>query len=299
MSTTIADSTPTLRPRDARFGLSCALITPFERSGAIDVPRLVDHGRRCLDEGCASLTLFGTTGEGASIGMAERERALDAAVRAFGADRLLVGAMASAAEDAAAQANMLLDAGGRGVLLAPPSYFKNVSDDGLHAWFARAIDAMREPRGVLLYHLPSVTQVALSLDVVARTRRDYPGVIAGVKDSGGDWDYTGRLLRAHGDLHVLVGDERFLARAMRHGASGAINGLSNFCAPRLAPLFEGREAPAITALVELLLRYPVTPGIKALVAHVRDDPAYARAAPPLVDLPVQDAARLVSAYDAL
>ena len=36
MSTTIADPTPTLRPRDARFGLSCALITPFERSGAIE-----------------------------------------------------------------------------------------------------------------------------------------------------------------------------------------------------------------------------------------------------------------------
>ena len=90
-----------------------------------------------------------------------------------------------------------------------------------------------------------------------------------MKDSGGEWPYTERLLAAHRDLHILVGDERLLARAVRHGGSGAINGFSNFCTPRLLPMIErGEEVPAISALVDLLLRYPVTPGIKALVAHV-------------------------------
>jgi 4-hydroxy-tetrahydrodipicolinate synthase len=288
-----------LRPRADRFGLSCASITPFEASGAVDVPRLVDHLRRCLAEGCVSVTLFGTTGEGPSVGLAERERALDAVVAAFGADKVLVGTMANAPEDAAAQANALLDAGGRGVLLAPPSYFKNLDDDGLYAWFSRTLEAMHAPRGVFLYHIPSVTEAPLSVELIGRVQRAFPGVIAGVKDSGGEWSYTERLLAAHRDLHILVGDERLLARAMRHGASGAINGFSNFCAERLAPLFEGRDSPGITALVDLLLRYPVTPGVKALVAHVRRDPAFARAAPPLVDLPAADAARLVAAFDAL
>jgi 4-hydroxy-tetrahydrodipicolinate synthase len=158
---------------------------------------------------------------------------------------------------------------------------------------------MHAPRGVFLYHLPSVTAVALSVDLVGRLKRAFPGVVAGVKDSGGDWSYTSRLLAAHADLHILVGDERLLARAMRHGASGAINGFSNFCAPRLAPLFEGHESPGITALVDLLLQYPVTPGVKALVAHVRDDPAFRRVAPPLSDLPASDAARLVDAFRAV
>jgi len=289
-----------MRDPNQRFGLSCATITPFTRRGTVDTPRLIAHLERCVDEGCSSVTLFGTTGEGASIGTAERNLVLDSVVARLGGERTLVGVLASAVDDAAAQANVLLDAGGAGVLLAPPFYFKGISDEGLYAWFSQAIEAMRNPQGVFLYHLPSVTQVPLPIGVIERMKAAFPGVVAGVKDSGGDWAYTERLLEAHRDLHILVGDERLLARAMRNGASGAINGFSNFCARRLAPMIEhGTEDPGLSALVDLLLRFPVTPGIKALVAHVTGDGEFARAAPPLETLARSDAAALVGAFEAL
>ncbi len=298
-----AMTTPTpLAPRAPadRFGLSCATITPFAATGRVDDARLVDHLERRLAEGCASFTLFGTTGEGSSVGRRERERAMERVFARLGAARALVGVMASAPEDAAEQANPLLDAGGRGVLLAPPTYFKGVPDAGLYDWFARAIELMHAPRGVFLYHLPSVTAVPLSVDLIGRLKAAYPGVVAGVKDSSGEWAYTERLLAAHRDLHILVGDERLLARAVRQGGSGAINGFSNFCTPRLLPMVErGEEAPAISALVDLLLGYPVTPAIKALVAHVSRDPEYRRTAPPLVDLPDAAARTLAAALDRL
>ncbi len=289
-----------MRDADKRFGLSCATITPFATNGSVDVPRLLSHLHRCRSEGCDSFTLFGTTGEGASVGLAERNLALESVIDTFGGDKTLVGVVANAPEDAAAQANPLLDAGGRGLLLAPPFYFKGVDDEGLYAWFSRAIEAMHEPRGVFLYHLPSVTQVPLSIALIQRMKLAFPDVIEGVKDSGGEWDYTERLLAAHADLHILVGDERLLARAMRHGASGAINGFSNFCARRLRPMIErGEEDPGMSALVDLLLKFPATPGVKALVAHVARDPSYARAAPPLRTLPEADATTLVAAFEAL
>ena len=290
----------TMRGSEHRFGLSCATITPFSRNGSVDVPRLISHLHRCLGDGCDSFTLFGSTGEGASVGSSERNLVLESAIDTFGGDKVLVGVTASAPEDAAAQANPLFDAGGRGALLAPPFYFKGVDDEGLYAWFARAIEAMHAPRGVFLYHIPSVTQVRLSSALIGRVKQAFPGVIAGVKDSGGEWSYTEELLAAHADLHILVGDERLLARAMRHGASGAINGFSNFCAARLRPLIErGAEDPGLSALVDLLLQYPVTPSIKAVVAHVTQDDNYARAAPPLVTLGGADAAKLVAAFEAL
>ena len=293
--------TPTpMRPPADRFGLSCATITPFTPAGGVDDARLADHLGRCLAEGCSSFTLFGTTGEGSSVCRRERERTMERVFAKLGPGRALVGVMANAPEDAAEQANPLLDAGGRGVLLAPPTYFKGVTDDGLYAWFARAIEAMRAPRGVFLYHLPSVTAVPLSVELIGRLKSAFPGVVAGVKDSGGEWSYTERLLAAHRDLHILVGDERLLARAVRHGGSGAINGFSNFCAPRLLPMVErGEEVPEVSALVDLLLRYPVTPAIKALVAYVSRDAGYARTAPPLVDLPDADAGTLVAALEML
>ncbi len=299
-TTTGRAASDTMREPSRRFGLSCAAITPFTAGGAVDVPRLLSHLERCLAEGCESLTLFGTTGEGSSVGLAERNAVLKAAVARFGPDKVLVGVMASAIDDAVAQANPLLEAGGRGILLAPPFYFKGVPDEGLYAWFSRAIEAMRSPRGVILYHLPSVTQVALSTTLIGRMKRAFPGVVTGVKDSGGEWSYTERLLAEHADLHVLVGDERLLARAMRNGASGAINGFSNFCAARLRPMIErGADDTALSSLVDRLLELPVTPGVKALAAHVRGDDGLLRVAPPLVALPADDVAKLVAAFEAM
>ena len=300
MQTTTAAGAPAMRESDRRFGLSCATITPFAANGSVDVPRLLSHLHRCIGDGCDSFTLFGTTGEGSSVGLAERNLVLESVIDSFDGDQVLIGVTASAPNDAAAQANPLFDAGGRGALLAPPFYFKGVDDEGLYAWFSRAIEAMHAPRGIFLYHIPSVTQVPLSVALIGRLKRAFPEVIAGVKDSSGEWSYTAELLATHGDLHILVGDERLLARAMRHGGSGAINGFANFCARRLRPMIErGAEDPALSALVDLLLTMPVTPGVKALVAHVMRDRRYAHAAPPLRSLSDDEAATLVAAFEAL
>jgi 4-hydroxy-tetrahydrodipicolinate synthase len=159
---------------------------------------------------------------------------------------------------------------------------------------------MHAPRGVFLYHIPSVTEAPLSVELIGRVQRAFPGVIAGVKDSGGEWSYTERLLAAHRDLHILVGDERLLARAMRHGASGAINGFANFCTRAILPMIErGDEAPGVSALVDVLLRYPVTPAVKALVAHRYRDEGFLAVAPPLLQIDAALRAELTAAFDRL
>ena len=66
----------------SRFGLSCAISTPFSATGDIDVARLVDHAKDRLARGCDSITLFGTTGEGASIGLGARAKVFEAFVKA-------------------------------------------------------------------------------------------------------------------------------------------------------------------------------------------------------------------------
>jgi 4-hydroxy-tetrahydrodipicolinate synthase len=291
-----------MRPRERRFGLGCALVTPFAADGAVDLRRFVAHAQRCLAEGCSTVTLGGTTGEGASIGFGERAAMLDA-LSAAGIDlsrQVLAGIAASAIEDAAAQANQLFAAGGRGVLLAPPFYFKEPSDEGLFRWYAAVLERCRSPREVILYHIPSVTLVPLSSSLVGRIDRAFPGIVGGIKDSSGDWATTERLLADHPHLHILVGDERLLARNIRHGGSGAINGFSNFCARQLLPMVEdGSEVPGIAALVDLVLRYPVTPAVKALVAHRYGDDGFLATAPPLEPVDAAAQAALGAALDRL
>jgi 4-hydroxy-tetrahydrodipicolinate synthase len=285
-----------------RFGLSAALTTPFDAEMRIDVQKAIKHARHCLNSGCTSVTLFGTTGEGSSIGNAERDIVLksflDAGIQPV---QIVVGVMANSYVDAAAQARAALSAGCRGVLLAPPSYFKNVSDDGLFAWFSSVFQEIgTSARDVILYNIPSVTAVEISIDLVTRLREAFPSVVGGVKDSSGNWSYTEKLLAKHKDLAILIGDERDLAAGVRLGGQGAISGMANLYADRLLPMInEGRDDPAMIEAVNELLKFPVTPAVKAMVAHHRGDDGWRRARAPLQALSDSDFQRLTGIFDRL
>lgn len=289
--------------RANRFGLSVALATPFAQDRSIDLPRLVAHGRQSLADGCASLTVFGTTGEGASLGLNERNRALGALVGA-GVDpkaQLVVGIAASSVEEAIAQGRAGLMLGCPSFLLAPPFYFKGAGDEGLFDWFAAVLMGLGPKAGnVILYHIPQVTSVGLSMDLVDRLKKAFPKQVTGVKDSSGDWDNAQALLRHHGELHILIGDERLLAKAMNLGASGAITGLANIAPDLMKPLIDGIEEPRINAMVEIVLPYAVTAAVKALVGHRRKDPiAWSRMRAPLKSLGEADCLKLFAAIDAI
>lgn len=286
----------------SRFGLSVALTTPFDAAGRIAVPLMTAHAKACLEAGCSSVTLFGTTGEGASVGTAERQAVINAMLAAgIQADRLVAGVLVDAAEDAAEQCRQALQRGARNILLAPPSYFKNVGDDGLFGWFAAVFTALGAlARGMLLYNIPSVTTVELSLDLIGRLRKAYPDVIAGVKDSGGDWAYSEALLKAHGDLIILIGDERHLAPAVRIGGQGAISGMANFAGRELCAIVEsGRDDPRVEGFVLELLRRPVIPAVKAMVARQTGDERWLTVRPPLEPMALQERQQLGAAYDRL
>jgi 4-hydroxy-tetrahydrodipicolinate synthase len=287
----------------SRFGLSCALALPFHDDGSIDYPLLAAHARSVLEARCSSVTVFGTTGEGASVSLVERSKAVGALLAA-GIDprSQIVGGIASASiGDAVEQIRVLSDSGCGRILLAPPFYFKGVRDEGLYEWFTQVLERTAQSSvGVILYHIPSVTQVPLSVDLIRRLKATFPGVIVGVKDSGGSWPFTESLLSAHPDLAILVGDERHLAAGVRLGAKGAISGLANICAPVLLPLIKhGKDDSRVSDLVAAILKYPVTPAVKALLSYRSKDIRWLTVRPPLIALSAEDMKELGAAYDTL
>lgn len=284
-----------------RFGLSVALTTPFVATGAIDIPKMVAHAKRCLEAGCDRATLFGTTGEGASLTQAERAAVL-AAMTAGGipAAKIVYGVAETAVAAAAEQAAKAIAAGCGAVLLPPPYYFKGLSEDGIVGWYDAVLTELGSAaRDVILYHIPSVTAVPLSVAIVRRIAAAHPDAVIGVKDSGGDWGFTEPLLAARGTLKIMVGDERDLAKAVRLGAEGAISGMANIAIPRMLGLAnDGRDDDGLVELVKLLLTGPVTPAVKALVGHVTGDAAWRRTRPPLDPTPEAALRPLAALYDA-
>ena len=123
-----------------RFGLSVLWPCPSKMTSPLTTagspPRAAPW---CLDAGCSSLTVFGTTGEGASVSLTERGEVLGALLSAgVEPGRQLVGGVSAASiGDAVEQIRTYNHAGCQRILLAPPFYFKGVSDEGLYHWFAR------------------------------------------------------------------------------------------------------------------------------------------------------------------
>jgi 4-hydroxy-tetrahydrodipicolinate synthase len=290
----MAEADRGVRAPKRMFGLSAALTTPFSADLSVDLARMIEHAGDLLAEGCSSVTLFGTTGEGASLAWRERQAVLDGFAAAnFDPARLVTGISSTAAESAADQALAALDAGIATLLVPPPFYFKGVSDDGLFAWYAALLARIggRMPR-VILYHIPQLTGIGLSLPLVRKLKDHYGDLILGVKDSGGDWPTT-RSFLGQTDLAILVGDERHLAAAIRLGGAGAISGIANVFPGRLAELVRtGHDDAWLNGIVETLVELPVTPAIKALVGLKRGESGWERVRAPLERTPAADLERL-------
>src|SRR6266404_5530813 len=95
-----------------------------------------------------------------------------------------------------------------GVLMLPPFYYKSVTEEGLYRYFSEVVQRVGDARlKIYLYHIPAVAVVGITTGLVERLLKAYPNVIAGMKDSSGDWNNTKTFLDA------------FAVRA-RHGDSG-------------------------------------------------------------------------------
>ncbi len=284
-----------------KFGLGCALSTPVTAGGQLDNVRFVEHAQWALSQGCDVLAAFGTTGEGASFELKDREHALTAFAKAgIAPSKTVLGVMATAIGDGVEQAKLAYAAQCKGILLTPPYYLKGLDEEGLYAWFAGLFEALgTAARNVILYHIPSVTAVPISVELVARLSKAFPGVVMGVKDSSCDWNNTQALLKNFSKTHtILVGDERDLAHAVREGGQGCISGLANIAPDLMQPLVrQGREEPRVNQLVEEIGKYPVLPAVKSLIAHRTGDKGWLAMRPPLVALDSARAERLGSTCD--
>lgn len=259
------------------FGISAALVTPFDENGHLDHSLMLSHAKHALEIGADGVTLFGTTGEGASMSQSERVAALTYFNNnGFEMKRVTVAIYANAIADAIEQAQAAFDQGARKILLPPPFYFKGVSDTALRNWFVEVLAGLPEGLQVILYHIPQVTMVPLSPALVHKLQKEFPAQIVGLKDSSGKWENTALLLE-NPDLAVLVGDERHLAKAGPLGCAGAISGMANLCPTRLKDMIaSGEDDEALFVLVNAVVALPVTPAVKSLVGHTYGDDRWNR-----------------------
>jgi 4-hydroxy-tetrahydrodipicolinate synthase len=300
-------STPARGPAAAATRITGVLspaVTPFKADLSPDPVRYAHHCKWLLSHGCSGLAVFGTNSEANSLSVDERIMLLEHLVHSgVPASQLMPGTGSCALTDSVRLTAHAVKLGCGGVLMLPPFYYKGVPDEGLYRNFSEVIQRVGDARlRLYLYHIPPVSHVGISLELIERLLKAYPGTVAGAKDSSGDWSSTKAMLDAfasHG-FDVFPGSEVFLLDGLRAGGKGCITATGNINPGAIDNVYRHWQSAdadhlqaGITATRKIVQKYSVLSALKAIIAHWAKDPGWNKVRPPLVELPPGEAERLI------
>jgi 4-hydroxy-tetrahydrodipicolinate synthase len=246
--------------------------------------------------------VLGTTGEATSFSLDQRKAVMSEYKKAgLPLGRLMVGTGAAATADAIALTRHAAELGFAGALVLPPFYYKGVPDDGLAAYVAAIVKATAEkPIPIYLYHFPSQSGLPWHVKLIARLLESHKDRIVGLKDSSGDMAYAREAAGIAKGFDVFPSTEACLTEARTGIFAGCISATANLNADLCQKAWQGDAAAQERAVTirNLFNGKPLVPGIKSTLAHIHNDTAWARVAPPLATFMAADKAAANAGYDA-
>jgi 4-hydroxy-tetrahydrodipicolinate synthase len=277
------------------------MTTPLDADGNVDHALLARHGAFLLANGCDGLVPFGTTGEGTSFSAAEKLAAVETLLKSgVPADRIALGTGCPAIPDTVQLTRDMMGLGLVHAMILPPYYYRGVTEEGIEDAFAMIIDGVGSDRlRVCAYHIPQISGVPTPAPALGRLRRRYGAIMAGVKDSTGDWN-SFLAFREHApDIGTLVGAEVLIARALAHGGVGTICGMVNLVPDLVAAMFKGDGGTAAMTAACALIENPFLPVIKSILAAQTGEAAWRAVRPAFRQVDASVGLRIARALDAL
>ncbi len=286
------------------FGVVTAVLTPVDEEGRPDLERLQHHIRTLEKDGSDGILIMGTTGEGPSFSVPEREAVLEAGIQAAGKMEVIAQTGCASLKDAIRLTQHAFAAGLRAVTVLPPFFFKDMPLDGLLAFYREILEESVPPSGrLILYHIPQVTAVPISFPLIERLLEFDPIRIGGIKDSGGDMSYLKELHSRFPQLAVFTGSDQYILDALQGGAVGCVSGVVNVFASLAADIIRAYKMGSpqaefmqrtLTMVWEILRHYQPYPTLlKALTSLRYQDPGWIRVRPPLMPMPADRMRKMV------
>jgi 4-hydroxy-tetrahydrodipicolinate synthase len=294
-------------------GVLAPVVTPFKADLSPDCERFIRHCQWLLSQNCG-LAVFGTNSEANSMAANERSTLLDAVVAAgIDPSRMMPGTGCCSITETVELTTHAVRHGCAGVLMLPPFYYKDVSEEGLYRYFSEVVQRVGDTRlKIYLYHIPPVSIVGITPKLVERLLKAYPNAIAGMKDSSGDWNNTKTFLDAFAKngFDVFVGSESFLLANMRNGGAGTISASANVNPAAIHKLYRqcdtaddaDQQQSKLNVVREVFgsRNFPsMIAALKQAIAIYANDPEWKRVRPPLVELTKEQAKLLAAELKAI
>ena len=217
-------------------GVYCAVITPLKNNLSINPDLHLRHCQSLMQKGLDGLVIFGTNGEASSFSVTQKIKSIEFLLEnRIDASNLLIGTGSSSLEDAIELTKFSVKIGAKASLTIPPFYFKNVTDDGVIAYYRNVIEQSGDNNfKFLLYNIPQHSGVTINFNIIENLLKLYPNNVVGLKDSTGDMDNMLKTIKYFNDFAVFCGNGALALHTSRRGGAGAITGDANITAKLLS-----------------------------------------------------------------
>ncbi len=218
-------------------GSIVALITPF-KDGRVDEETYRELIEDQINNGTSAIVPCGTTGESATLNMAEHNRVIEIAVEAVNKRVPVIAGAGGNSTREAIELSTHAKAVGVDATLQVTPYYNKPTQEGLYLHYKAIAEAV--PLPMVLYNVPGRTSVNMLPETVARLA-DLPEVVA-IKEASADLGQMAEIVRLAGDkISLISGDDNVTLPVLAIGGTGAISVIANIVPADSAALIDAWE----------------------------------------------------------
>jgi len=207
-------------------GIIPPLTTPFSKKGELALKKLQSNIKSYNQIELRGFLVLGSNGEFVSLTYKEKLKVMESARAEIPRNKVFIaGTGCQSTRETIELSKEAATIGVDAVLVLNPFYYKNLlSPEIIEEYFLKVADASPVP--VLIYNMPANSGIDIDTDVIKRLSI-HPN-IAGMKDSGGNLNKMGEILKAtNSDFRVISGSAGLIYPSLALGATGTIAALAN------------------------------------------------------------------------
>ena len=215
-------------------GVFPAIITPFNEDLSLDEEGLKRNVEYLNKTGIAGIVPCGTTGESATLTMAEHKRVVEIVVENSRVP-VIAGTGSNNTREAVELTCHAAEAGADAALLITP-YYNKPNDRGMFEHFKAVAEKCDIP--IVLYNVPKRTGIDLKPELVAKISR-IKNIVA-IKEASGSLPQLSQIIEQTrgSDFSVLCGDDDLTLPAISLGAQGVISVVANVAPKKTVAMVE-------------------------------------------------------------
>lgn len=233
-------------------GLIAAPFTPMHPDRSVNLNAIESYANWLHDNGVVGAFICGTTGEGMSLTIDERQKVAERWMADAPKDlRVIVHVGHATLADCRTLAAHAASIGADSTSCLAPYFFKPNGVAGLVDW-CEQVAAASPQLPFYYYHIPSMTGVTLQVNEFLRMASKRIPNLAGVKYTFEDIEDCTRCIQLeNGRFDVLFGRDEMLLTSLGFGTRGAVGSTYNFAAPIYQALIAAYDRGDLLKAAEL------------------------------------------------